>query len=250
MGTPSAWAAFAAGDPMARQTLLQDNLSLVHFVAKQLSRSLSADADPDEMVNIGALGLMAAVESFDAGRGLAFSTYAVPRIRGAILDELRRQDHVPRSIRRKTRDVSAARETLMRTYGRAPTDAELARLLSIDLQTLWRWQSDMERTIQVSLDTADIDRDDAGPTPIDFLPSAGDAVDERLLREEEVAALRSAILELKDQQRTVLSLYYFEELNARQIADVLGISESRVSQIRSKALAVLRERLSPGVMEM
>lgn len=250
MATPSAWTAFAAGDPMARQTLLQDNLSLVHFVAKQLSRSLSADADPDEMVNIGALGLMAAIESFDAGRGLAFSTYAVPRIRGAILDELRRQDHVPRSIRRKTRDVSAARETLMSALGRAPTDTELARQLSIDVRTLWRWQSDMERTIQVSLDSTDLDRDESGPTPIDFLRSAGDAVDERLLREEKVAALRSAILELKDQQRTVLSLYYFEELNARQIGDVLGISESRVSQIRSKALAALRARLSPGMVEM
>ena len=244
MENASRWAACAAGDVATRDKLLQENLSLVHYVAKQLSRSLSADADPDEMVTIGTLGLMAALESFDARRGLAFSTYAVPRIRGAILDELRRQDHVPRSIRRKTRDVSQAREALMRQLGRSPRDTELAAQLGIDTSTLWRWQADMERTVQMSLSN-DSDRDNAGPSPIDFLRATGESADERLQQEEQAAALRHAILELNDQQRTVLSLYYFEELNAREIAEVLGISESRVSQIRSKALAQLRQIMSP-----
>jgi RNA polymerase sigma factor for flagellar operon FliA len=245
MKYPSRWAACAAGNVVARDALLQDNLSLVHYVAKQLSRSMSADADPDEMVNIGTLGLMSALESFDESRGLAFSTYAVPRIRGAILDELRRQDHVPRSIRRKTRDIAQARETLMRTLGRTPRDGEVAHQLGIDVDTLWRWQADMERTVQVSLSTSEGDRDDSGPSPIDFLRVTTESADERLQQEESVAALRDAILQLKDQQRTVLSLYYFEELNAREIADVLGISESRVSQIRSKALSQLRCIMRP-----
>jgi len=242
---PSRWAACAAGNVVARDALLQDNLSLVHYVAKQLSRSMSADADPDEMVNIGTLGLMSALESFDESRGLAFSTYAVPRIRGAILDELRRQDHVPRSIRRKTRDIAQARETLMRALGRTPRDGEVARQLGIDVETLWRWQADMERTVQVSLSTSEGDRDESGPSPIEFLRVTAESADERLQQEESVAALRGAILQLKDQQRTVLSLYYFEELNAREIADVLGISESRVSQIRSKALSQLRCIMRP-----
>lgn len=245
MDNSQRWAACAAGDVAARDSLLQDNLSLVHYVAKQLSRSLSADADPDEMVNIGTLGLMAALESFDPSRGLAFSTYAVPRIRGAILDELRRQDHVPRSIRRKTRDIAQAREQVMRTLGRAPTDAEVARQIGIPTDTLWRWQADVERTVQISLHAAEGDRDEAGPSPIEFLRSTADGADERMEHEEEVAALREAILGLKDQQRTVLSLYYFEELNAREIAEVLNISESRVSQIRSKALSALREVMYP-----
>jgi RNA polymerase sigma factor for flagellar operon FliA len=242
---PSRWAACAAGNVVARDALLQDNLSLVHYVAKQLSRSMSADADPDEMVNIGTLGLMSALESFDESRGLAFSTYAVPRIRGAILDELRRQDHVPRSIRRKTRDIAQARETLMRALGRSPRDGEVAQQLGIDVDTLWRWQADMEHTVQVSLSTSEGDRDEAGPSPIEFLRVTAESADERLQQEETVAALREAILQLKDQQRTVLSLYYFEELNAREIADVLGISESRVSQIRSKALSQLRCIMRP-----
>ena len=238
------WAACAAGDLAARDSLLQENLSLVHYVQKQLSRSLSAEVDPDEMVNIGTLGLMSALESFDAGRGLAFSTYAVPRIRGAILDELRRQDHVPRSIRRKTRDIAHAREALMREHGRTPRDSEVAAQLGIEVETLWHWQADMERTMQVSI-SADADSDNSGPSPIEFLRAAGAAPDDRLEQEERVAALRDAILELKEQQRNVLSLYYFEELNAREIAEVLGISESRVSQIRSKALAQLRQIMMP-----
>ena len=245
MKAQSLWSACAAGDLAARDTLLQDNLSLVHYVAKQLSRSMSADADPDEMVSIGTMGLMAALESFDPRRGLAFSTYAVPRIRGAILDELRRQDHVPRSIRRKTREIAAARETLMARLGRAPRDAEVAALLGIDVVTFWRWQADMERTVQVSLSGSDGDREEAGPSPIEFIRANDDSPDERMEQEEQVAALRDAILELKAQQRTVLSLYYFEELNAREIAEVLGISESRVSQIRSKGLAHLRQIMSP-----
>src|SRR5258708_36428351 len=97
--------------------------------------------DSDEMVNVGTLGLMAALESFDMRRGLAFSTYAVPRIRGSILDEIRRQDHVPRSIRRKSRDVSQAREALMAANGRAPSDIELASHLGIDTATRWRRQA-------------------------------------------------------------------------------------------------------------
>ncbi len=245
MNNPSRWSAAAAGDLTARDLLLRENLSLVHYVAKQLSRSMSADADPDEMINIGTFGLMSALESFDASRGLAFSTYAVPRIRGAILDELRRQDHVPRSIRRKTRDIAHARETLMRILGRSPRDSELAMQLGIDTDTLWRWQADMERTVQVSLDGSDGNRDDEGASPMDFLRSSADTADVRMEQEEQVAALRTAILELKDQQRTVLSLYYFEELNAREIAEVLNISESRVSQIRSKALSQLRLIMSP-----
>jgi RNA polymerase sigma factor for flagellar operon FliA len=241
---PSRWAACAAGNVAARDALLQDNLSLVHYVAKQLSRSMSADADPDEMVNIGTLGLMSALETFDESRGLAFSTYAVPRIRGAILDELRRQDHVPRSIRRKTRDIAHARETLMRTLGRAPREGEVARLLDIDVETLWRWQAEMERTVQVSLSSTEGD-DEARPSPIEYLRATNESVDDQLQQEETVVVLREAILRLKDQQRTVLSLYYFEELNAREIAEVLGISESRVSQIRSKALAALRGIMRP-----
>lgn len=245
MPTASRTSARSAAPTTSRDALLVENLSLVHFVAKQVSRGLSRDTDPSELVNIGTLGLMSAVESFDPKRGFAFSTYAVPRIRGAILDELRKQDRVPRSVRRKTRDLAHAREALMRTLGRAPNDAEVAARLGIPVETLWRWQSDAERTVHVSLTAKDGTADDDSRAPIDFLRATGESADERLQREDQVSELRDAILELNEQQRVVVSLYYFEEMNARQIASTLGLSESRVSQIRSKALAELRQIMSP-----
>jgi RNA polymerase sigma factor for flagellar operon FliA len=245
MDSRSLWAAYAAGDADARDALLRENLSLVHHVARQLARGLTTEADVDELVSAGTMGLMSALESFDLSRGLAFSTFAVPRIRGSILDELRRQDHVPRSVRRKTRSMAAAREALTRTLGRSPDQAEVAAELGVDADTLWRWQADVEGAVHVPLDRSATDRDDTTVSPADFLGNGEELTDERLAREEEVALLREALTGLKDQERTVLSLYYFEELKAREIAEVMGVSESRISQIRSKALAQLRGVLTP-----
>lgn len=247
MDSQPLWAACAAGDMEARDTLLRDNLSLVHHVARQLARGLASDVDLDELVSAGTMGLMSAADSFDTTRGLAFSTFAVPRIRGAILDELRRQDHVPRSVRRKTRSISAARETLTRALGRPPEAREIARELGVDAGTLWRWMADVEGAVQLPLDGARADHDDAPFCPADLLGSDAELPDERLAREEDVARLRDAMLELKDQERTVLSLYYLEELKAREIAEVMGVSESRISQIRTRALAQLRGALAPAL---
>jgi RNA polymerase sigma factor for flagellar operon FliA len=239
------WAATAGGDDAARDAILRENLSLVHHVARQLSRSLAVEADFDELVSAGTIGLMTAVKSFDARRGLAFSTFAVPRIRGSILDELRRQDHVPRSVRRKARDISRAREQLMRRLGRMPEDSEMASALCTDVHTLWRWQAEVEGSVHLSLTATAGDEGSTVPTRAELLSNEEEGVDERLSREGEVALLREAILRLNDQERTVLSLYYFEELKSADIAEVLGISESRVSQIRSKALGRLRSELAP-----
>ena len=133
MATDNLWGLFAKGDQAARERLLTENLNLVHHVARQLSKALAAPADFDELVSCGTIGLMNALDAFEPQRGLAFSTFAVPRIRGAILDELRRQDHVPRSIRRKTREIAHARETLTRIFGRQATDREVAEHLGLDL---------------------------------------------------------------------------------------------------------------------
>lgn len=245
MDSQALWAAYAAGDLDARDTLLRDNLSLVHHVARQLARSLADDADLDELISAGSVGLMSAAEAFDTTRGLAFSTFAVPRIRGAILDELRRQDHVPRSVRRKSRSILRARESLTHSLGRAPATHEVAGELGVDSATLWRWMSDVEGAVQVPLDGRATDRDGSAPTRAELLGSEDELADARLAREEDIARLRDAMLALNDQERTVLSLYYFENLKAREIADLLGVSESRISQIRSRALAQLRDTLTP-----
>lgn len=247
MSTTTSWQfPDEATDAAQREELISEHLGLVHHVARQLSRSLSLDADFDELVSSGTMGLMNAMTSFDPSRGLAFSTFAAPRIRGAILDELRRQDHVPRSVRRKTRDLTAARKELLRRLDREPTDREVAEYLEIDMNTYWRWQSETESAVQVSLDRPAVDGDRRSGSPVDILPDNNDrGIEELLNLEQEVEHLRDAILELKDQERLVLSLYYFEELKLHEIATILELTESRVSQIRSKAISRLRVKMAP-----
>ncbi len=245
MATENLWDAFASGDPMAREKLLTENLNLVHHVARQLSKALAAPADFDELVSCGTIGLMNALEAFEPARGLAFSTFAVPRIRGAILDELRRQDHVPRSIRRKTREISQARETLTRIFGRPASDKEVAEQLGLDLDTLWRWQADTENAVQISLDQSSSEQDGQPYLPPEALSDPHeDTIEDEINREQEKEILKQALARLKEQERIVLTLYYFEELKLHEIADVLELTESRVSQIRAKALTRLRGELS------
>ena len=244
------WDALAAGDSTARDSLLTENLSLVHHVARQLGRRLSDKVDHDELVSAGILGLMSAMTAFDPGRGLAFSTFAVPRIRGAILDELRRQDHVPRSVRRKTRDIETARQSLAARLCRAPDDDELAAELGVSRATLWKWQSDVESAVRLPLDRPPRTRGETSPSSLlDTLHTEpSDAVDEQIGRDEEIALLRRAILDLREQERTVLGLYYFEGLKIHEIAQMLGVTDSRVSQVRSKALSRLRTLVGPALI--
>jgi RNA polymerase sigma factor for flagellar operon FliA len=194
------WQSYQAGNMVARDRLLEEHLGLVHHVARQISRTLAVRADFDELVSAGTIGLMTALEGFDATRGLAFSTFAAPRIRGAILDELRKQDHVPRSIRRKTREITSAREAYQRLHGRAPEDRELAQQLNVDMDTLWRWQADVEGAHHIPLDRAPGDRENTAPVPAETLTSDLDGdVEASLTREQEVAHLKDAILRLKEQ---------------------------------------------------
>lgn len=245
MSSDKLWRAYASGDASARETLLQENLNLVHHVARQLSRALAAPADFDELVSCGTIGLMNALDAFEPARGLAFSTFAVPRIRGAILDELRRQDHVPRSVRRKTRDISHARETLTRIFGRPASDQEIAEHLGVELDTFWRWQSETESAVQISLDQSATDHDgQPGLPPEAIIFDAESNIEDEINREQEREILKEALRRLKEQERIVLTLYYFEELKLHEIAEVLDLTESRVSQIRAKALGKLRTELS------
>lgn len=233
-----------SGEQATRDELVERHLPLVHHVARQILRTLSTKVALDDLMGAGTMGLINAVENFDASRGLAFSTYAAPRIRGAILDDLRRSDHVPRSVRRKQRELSSAEKSLSRELDREPGDYEVADRIGIDIHTLWRWRSDTEDAIQISLDqplSVGIGRN---ATPSDLLEdSTSIGPEERVTRAEEVDMLRDEILNLEERERIVLSLYYFEELKGREIAEFLGLTESRISQIRAKALGTLRDRL-------
>ena len=234
----------ASMTPAERDSLVASHLGLVHHVARQISRRLAVDFDFDELVSAGTIGLINAVDTFDADRGAAFSTFAAPRIRGAILDELRRQDHVPRSIRRKIRDISAAREALTGEEGYAPSDQQLADYLNVDIDTLWRWQSEIECSFFVPLDKPMDDDDPRAGTPAQSVAGVtASMIEEDLTHQEEVEALREAIMGLREQERIVLSLYYFEELKLHEIGAIIELTESRVSQIRTRAVAKLRSQM-------
>lgn len=245
MVTDPRWAAHAAGDADARNALLAEHVGLVHFVARQLARKLSSDADFGELLGAGTLGLIGALESYDPARGLAFSTFAAPRIRGAILDELRRFDHVSRSVRRKARELAMAREELSHTLGRRPADRELAARLDLDIPRVWRWEAEIAGAALVPLDRGAVDEDERRGSLSNVLFDDVPGADDLLNREQELVLLRQAIARLNEQERTVLTLCYYEELKLHEIATVIGVTESRVSQIRTKALARLRAAIMP-----
>lgn len=234
-----------ARDDRTREALLNEHLGLVHHVARQIARHVQAEMELDELVSAGTMGLIQALAAFEAARGHSFSTFAVPRIRGAILDELRRQDRVPRSVRRKSRDIARARAELQREYGRAATAREVAFQLGVTEDVLRKWERDLEITVHLPLDS--IGEGDAGgaPLPGELLAESGaPTVEDRLTLEQETLQLHAAMQELKPQERNVLALHYYEGLKLQEIAEVLGLSACRISQIRTGALARLRERLS------
>lgn len=246
MESSALWKAYRESeDIQARNALLERHLGLVYHVAEKLTRSLHTDVEFEELVSAGTVGLIDAIENFDASRGTAFSTFAAPRIRGAILDDLRSRDPVPRSVRRKRRKIREARRRLTESLERPPDEYETARELGIGTRKLRSWKAEAEKAVHVSLDKPVSDDADSTTTRAELMedPDAVD-IEQEVARSEEKQILREAITELDERDRIVISLYYFEGLKLREIAEVLEVTESRVSQIRSRVLSDLRERLS------
>ncbi len=244
MTAPSLFARCQSGDADARNELLKMHVGIVHFIARRLARSLADEAELDELVSAGHIGLMSALEHFEESRGLAFTTFAAARVRGAMLDELRRQDRVPRSVRAKARQLNSARAAVGNRLGRRPSQIELAAEAGMPVATLWQWQSAVDRAGQVSLDAPARAADGDVRSIGDHL--ACDALDPLAQLDQQRASecLREAIAELGDAERRVVSMYFFEDKTLQEIAPHLGVSESRVSQIRTRALARLRVRLA------
>jgi RNA polymerase sigma factor for flagellar operon FliA len=243
--TDALWTRYrSTGDGAARAQLLDRYLGLVHHVAREVAVRTPA-VELEELVSAGTIGLVRALDSFDLSRGLAFSTYAVRRIRGAILDDLRSRDWIPRSVRAKSRKLLAASARLQAALGREPEPREVAEALDIDLKTYWQWRSAVDGGVMVSFDGAAMPGDRSTLALEETIddpdaPLPGQDLD----RVEEVEGIKRAIGTLPERERTVLSLYYYEELNLRQIAEILHVTESRVSQIRTQALRRMRDRLT------
>jgi RNA polymerase sigma factor FliA len=238
------------GDVEVRNRLAERHIPLVHHFARRVSGHGGVELDVDDLVSAGVLGLLSAVMAFDPNRGYRFSTFAATRIRGAMLDELRRRDVAPRSVRRRQRAMERAADRLAVELDRSPSHPEIARVLAVDEQTLWRWKWDVKRSERPSMTVA-VAGGSPGEgmevVPTDRLDGMGqeglEAVEDRLTREAEVRRLRRELGALPERERLVIELYDIGSLTLRQIAVRLGVTESRVSQIRTRALGRLRARM-------
>lgn len=230
--------------------LVSDNLGLVYDLARKMNRFGGSGPERGDLISAGVQGLIQAAHAFDPSRGLAFSTLAVTRIRGAMLDELRRWDQTPRSVRRKERDLKASEASLRATLGRSPTPDELADALGIAVDELHEWRLDMTVHEPESLDrTRGGPQDEGRRSTVDSVPDPQPGAFEALGKAESVEALSECLAELSERDRKVLALYYYEGLRLREIAQLIGVTESRVSQIRHAALKTLRTKLSERGVE-
>ncbi|NLI16940.1 MAG: FliA/WhiG family RNA polymerase sigma factor [candidate division Zixibacteria bacterium] len=237
-------------DPQTRDRMLKQYLPLVKNVASRMALGFPKSVELNDLVNTGVIGLIEAFNNFDPARGVKFETYAVPRIRGAILDELRALDWVPRSTRAKSREIEKAVTHLENRLGRTPSDGELAKQLNISTDELLSAIGDVSSATLLSLDELINREDDNRQVPrIETVENAAaDNILSDLERNELRAFLIHSISSLTEQERLVIALYYYEELTLKEIGEVMLISESRVSQIHTKAVlrlrAMIRERFA------
>ena len=237
-----AWQAWVgARDLAAREWLLVHYASLIKYVAGRLAAGLPRRVDTNDLVSAGMFGLIDAIERFDPGNGAKFETFAVPRIRGAILDSLRSLDWVPRTVRTRSRRIQDAITELEHEHGRAPTDAEIAARLEIDVDVLGTWLSDVAAASVGPLDHVTVDAQPAADDR-DFNRATTPHV--AVEASEMRATMRRAIKSLPDKERRVLLMYYEDNLTLAQIGEVLDVTESRVSQIHAKAVLQMRAKMA------
>jgi RNA polymerase sigma factor for flagellar operon FliA len=234
-----------SGEKALRDRLIVNYSPLVKYVAGRLGSGLPAHVEEADLVSYGLLGLMSAIDRYDPERDIKFETYAIARIRGSIIDELRTLDWVPRSVRSRAREIERAIRDLEAKLARAPTDEEIAAKVGITTGELDDSLIDISRTSIAALDELWSTSSEGDQVSLlDTLEDTGsikpaDALDETELRE----ALAEAIDRLPEREKLVVTLYYYEELTLREIGEVLGVTESRVSQLHTKAILRLRSRL-------
>ncbi|GLH73846.1 RNA polymerase sigma factor [Geothrix limicola] len=225
-----------------REQIIKDYVPLVKFVAHRIASRLPSHVELDDLINSGILGLMDAIEKFEPARNIKFKTYAELRIKGAILDGLRDLDWVPRSLRRKKKDIEGAYHMLEQQYGRAATDEEVAVHLGIPLEELHK---NLDELKGVTLGTfVEVGEDGEGESLISFVPDPDAEDPHQIFQSSEIKEiLRDAMDVLPKKEKFVVQLYYFDELTMKEIGTLLNITESRVSQLHTKAMLRLRGKL-------
>jgi RNA polymerase sigma factor for flagellar operon FliA len=228
-----------------RERIIQEFTHVIRSMAHRLAFRLPAYLDAEDLVSVGIIGLMDAMEKYDPSREAKFKTYAEFRIRGAMLDEIRSMDWIPRSVHERITLLQRTYSELLNRHGRPPTDEEVAAELKMSLQELDEFLTRARGAIVVSLDDLGV-QDQDGHTILGMLTdvSQPDPL-ASLVSGRERQVLCQAIQELAEKERLVLTLYYFEELTMKEIGQILKVTESRVCQIHSKAIVHLKARLQP-----
>jgi RNA polymerase sigma factor for flagellar operon FliA len=241
------WHAFkSTGDIDARERLILQYAPLVKYVASRVATGLPASVDQADLVSYGMFGLIDALQKFEPLRGNKFETYAIPRIRGAIIDELRAMDWVPRSVRFKQREIEKALTDLESMLKRQPTERELAERLGMSMHELHEVITQISFVSVLALDeTVSVGADRGEKVSlVDTLADKGFDPSTGVESQETRGLLAAAINELSEREKIVVTLYYFEGLTLAEIGDILGVTESRVCQIHTKAVGVLRGQMT------
>lgn len=224
-----------------REKLIIEYASLVKLVAGRMSMYLGYTVEYEDLCSYGIFGLIDAIDKYDCTKNVKFETYASLRIRGAILDQIRKMDWIPRSLRQKQKKIDAAMSRIESATGRIATDEELAAELGISMTEYANWQEQAKVANVISLDEfsesgAEIKSDYAGQSHYD---QPEDVIEKKELKEMIVQALQS----LTEKERSVVMLYYYEDMTLKEISQVLEVSESRVSQLHTRSMQKLKEKL-------
>ncbi len=233
-------------DPVIREKFIKQYAPLVKYVAGKIAVGMPHNVEFDDLVSFGVFGLFDAIEKFDPEKHVKFKTYAVTRIRGAIFDELRSIDWVPRSVRQKTREIDEAVHRLESNLGRSATDQEIARELNMSGEDFQKTLLKVSGTSILSLNDIWYTGDDNDKVAIvDSIESPKSLNPDMIVEKGEIKrVIIDAINNLPDKEKKVLVLYYYEDLTLKEIGKVLNVTESRISQLHTKAIMRLRSRLT------
>ena len=228
-----------------QEKIIIEYAPLVKLVAGRLSMYLGYNVEYDDLVGYGTFGLIDAVDKFDYSKGVKFETYASLRIRGAILDQIRKMDWIPRSIRQKQRKIDMAYQSLEQRYGRLASDDEIATELEISIDELENWQNQTKLTNIISLDEF---MEQGTESKVEQSLTADFDQPDRIVEKQELKDILVKTLEtLTEKEKKVIVLYYYEELTLKEISRVLEVSESRISQLHTKALQKMKVRLGSNI---
>ena len=232
------------GNPSAREELALNYIYLIGYIYGRIAINLPTHIDREDLEHQGVLGLLAALDNFDPGKGVKFETYASIRIRGAIIDYLRKQDILSRPVRKRAAEIERASEELSKRTGHAPLVADLAHHMgtTVDEISDSLWKSSHSFIISLEREMYE-DEDGAGSTVAESLAIPVPGPHDEAERQNLLECMAKAIDELPEKERQIIALYYNEELTLKEIGAVLGISESRVCQIHSRAVFYLRQKM-------